>query len=127
MSRLCAREAGGSVWHPQQALPEDEEHIAYGIASHAGDATNAVIRVFEESLAALLYLAREGAGDVRRSAATALIDHITGAIKELATIASAIDTHDIIRHVAENRIEFPVLLSRSRRITRDFETLVIKL
>lgn len=109
---------------PWRALPEDEEDDALGIIKKSNDALDAIAVILERTIEGIFYVIESSDEKTGRYAAGLITDELVSAIEELYRLA--VPYRRVIRDVARRRINFPSLISLSRKVVNDRESLVYR-
>jgi hypothetical protein len=110
---------------PRRELPEDEEHDARIIADSSFKALNAIAVVIARSLEAALSVLESEDPEQRKFAAEILIDRLNSTIERLLWLSTPPSNGGICA-VAAERMDFPSLMSLSRKINNDREELILR-
>lgn len=107
---------------PRRELPEDEEDDAPGIIEKSKEALDAIAFILRRSIESIFSVIESSDGETGRYAAGLMTDELVGAIEQLHRLAAPY--RRVTRDVARRRIDFPSLISLSRKVANDREDLV---
>jgi hypothetical protein len=110
---------------PQRELPEDDEHDARVIADSSFKALDAIATVLERSLRAALFVLESEDSEQQKYAARLLIDQLNSTIGRLLRLSAAPGNTGICG-VANERMEFPSIVSLSRVMNNEREELILR-